>query len=133
MKFWPVCAVCVTLALSAGAQDATVPAVQPTGAAIVLTPASLEFDPLPQGTISQPKTATLTNPGTSEAAIQKIIASGIDFDQTNNCGSSLAAGGKCEIQVTFKPATIGSRVGNLTVVVSASAKPYMIALNGTGQ
>lgn len=133
MKFWPVYAVGVAVALSAGAQDAAVPAVQPTGAAIVLTPASLEFGSQPQGTISPPKSATLSNPGTSEAEIRKIIASGIDFDQTNNCGHSLAAGGKCDIVVTFKPAITGPRGGNLTVVVSASAKPYMIGLNGTGK
>ena len=84
-------------------------------------------------TTSPPKTATLTNTGTGEVSIERIIASGIDFDQTNNCGTSLAAGAQCTILVTFKPAITGPRLGNLTVVVSAAPKPYMIALNGTGE
>jgi len=133
VKFGWALAFCIPLVLAAGAQEAPVPDVAATEAAIKIAPSTLDFGAQSVGTTSPPQTATLTNNGSSQVAVNSIIASGIDFDQTNNCGTSLAAGAHCEIQVTFKPAITGSRLGNLTVIVSALPGVYMISLNGTGQ
>ena len=46
------------------------------------------------GTTSQPLTLTLTNSGTAGLSIANIAASA-NFDQTNNCGSTLASGTNC--------------------------------------
>jgi len=124
------------LMLTAGAQnqDLNSPVLPQVAGQSQLTiaPTTLNFDSQAVGTTGQPKTATVSNPGSAEVSIERIIASGIDFDQTNDCGTTLAAGAHCTIQVTFKPAITGPRLGNLTILVSAAPKPYMIALNGTG-
>ncbi len=137
LKLWPAQAVCLMLMLTAGAQnqDLNSPVLPQVAGQSQLTiaPTTLNFDSQVVGTTGQPKTATVSNPGSAEVSIERIIASGIDFDQTNDCGTTLAAGAQCTIQVTFKPATTGPRLGNLTIVVSAAPKPYMIALNGTGE
>ena len=41
-------------------------------------------------------------PGGTALTITSIAVSG-DFAETNNCGSSVAAGGSCTINVTFTP------------------------------
>jgi hypothetical protein len=128
-------ALCLALTLGAVAQDPIIPAVQPDAGqvAVKVTPASLDFGTQPVGTTSPSQTATLSNAGNSAVIVRRIIASGIDFDQTSNCGATLAAGAQCTIQITFKPAITGPRTGNLTLVVSGSTRPCMIALNGTGE
>src|SRR5437867_1358798 len=48
---------------------------------------------------------TLSNPTSTALSITSIAFTGTnpgDFGQTNNCGSSVAAGGNCTINVTFK-------------------------------
>jgi len=126
----PASVICIALVLAAGTHQAT---PQTSTQSLTVTPVALDFGSQPVGTIAQPKTATLSNTSASEVPIAGILAAGIDFDQTNNCGAALAAGSQCTIQVTFKPATTGPRIGNLTIVVSAAPKPLMIALNGTGE
>src|SRR3989442_5642826 len=64
--------------------------------AVTLSSASLNFGSQPIRTTSPPQTITLTNSGTAELAISSIVASG-DYAQTNNCGSSLALVGSCNI------------------------------------
>ncbi len=96
-----------------------------------LSPVSLTF--LPQGvsTASSPQTAVLTNSGSSALSISGITTTG-DFTQTNTCGSSLAAGGSCNINVTFTPTAAGPRTGTLTVSHNAANSPGTVALSGTG-
>jgi hypothetical protein len=81
---------------------------------------------------SPPHPLTLTNPMKSNIAMEQIIPSGIDFSQKNDCGQTLAPGGQCTIQVFFKPATSGPRIGNLGLTASDPASPHFIALNGIG-
>jgi hypothetical protein len=74
---------------------------------------------------------SLFNSGTAALAVSGIAASG-DFAQTNNCGSSLGAGGNCRIDVTFTPTAAGARAGTLSVTDNASGSPHTASLNGTG-
>jgi hypothetical protein len=82
---------------------------------------------------SPPHPLTVTNPTKSNIGIEQIIASGIDFSQKNDCAQTLAPGAQCTIQIFFKPATSGPRIGNLGVTGSDPASPHFIALNGTGK
>ncbi len=55
-----------------------------------------------------------------------------DFFQTHTCGSSLAAGARCSISVTFKPTASGTRTAALSVTDNAAGSPQKAALSGIG-
>lgn len=101
------------------------------GPAASLTPASLDFGTQALGTTSAPQTITLSNTGGDAMAIAGISSSG-DFAQTNNCGTTLAAGSSCSVTVTFTPTATGSRSGSITVTDNASGSPQSVPLTGTG-
>ncbi|HLW98990.1 MAG TPA: choice-of-anchor D domain-containing protein [Candidatus Acidoferrales bacterium] len=95
-------------------------------------PTSLTFASQTVGTTSAAQTVTLSNPGTVALTINGITANG-NFGQTNNCGSSLGAGGNCSINVTFTPTGTGSLSGSVSVTSNATTSPNNISLSGTGQ
>src|SRR5258706_1196918 len=82
-------------------------------------------------TKSPPQTLTLTNNGKSALSITSIKASG-PFKQSNTCGKSVAAGGKCTISALFQPTTTGSLTGLVRWIDGASMKPQYIELLGAG-
>ena len=96
-----------------------------------LSPAGLTFLTQVVGTTSAAQTATLTNTGSVSLTITSIQITG-DFAQTNNCGSSLAGGAKCTINVTFTPTAMGSRTGTLSVNDNATPSPQTVSLSGSG-
>jgi parallel beta-helix repeat protein len=100
-------------------------------ATLSVNPGSLTFASQALNTNSGAQTATVTNTGTSAAAVSGISATG-DFTQTNTCGSSIAAGGSCTVSVTFRPTASGTRTGGVTVSSTASNSPTTVALTGTG-
>jgi hypothetical protein len=98
----------------------------------VLTPSSETYSKQKVGTTSKPKKFTLTNN-------QAVALTGIAISTTGDfavsattCGSSLAAKGKCTIDVTFTPMQTGTRTGQLSVSDSASNSPQTATLTGTG-
>jgi hypothetical protein len=99
--------------------------------AATLSPTSLAFATQILNTVSAGKIITLTNTGTASLTLASIAASG-DFAQTNTCGTSVAAGGKCTISVTFKPTAIGTRAGAISILDNAAASPQKASLTGTG-
>jgi trimeric autotransporter adhesin len=83
---------------------------------------------------SAAKTVTLTNNESSALTINSISTSG-DFGQTSTCPispSTLAAGAKCTISVTFSPTALGTRTGTLTVSDNAAIPQQFVSLTGTG-
>lgn len=96
-----------------------------------LSPASLTFTSQATGSISAAQTVTLSNGGTAALSVTQIAATG-DFAQTNNCGSSVAAGASCAIAVTFTPTATGTRSGTLTVTDNDSSSSQTASLSGTG-
>jgi hypothetical protein len=100
-------------------------------AEVKLSPASLTFATELVGTTSAPKKVTLTNSGNARLEISSIATSG-DFAQTNDCGSSVAAGKSCTINVTFAPKAKGARTGAVTITDNAPDSPQKIVLAGTG-
>lgn len=97
-----------------------------------ISAAKIDFGEAAVDSESPPNALTLTNPTKSNIGIEQIIASGIDFSQKNDCGQTLAPGAQCTIQVFFKPAIPGPRIGNLGITGSDPASPHFIALNGIG-
>jgi hypothetical protein len=86
-------------------------------------------------TTSAARTIALGNAGNGALTITSFAITGTnasDFAQTNNCGSSVAAGGNCTISVTFTPAASGSRTASLSISDNATGSPQMVALSGTG-
>jgi len=91
---------------------------------------SLTFGDEEQGSTSEPLLLTLTNTGTAPLTITTIAAS-TNFAETNNCGSTLAAGANCAINVTLAPNTTGSLTGTVTFTDNAAGSPQTVSLKGT--
>ena len=73
----------------------------------------------------------MTNTGTASAAVSGVAVTG-DFTQTNTCGTSIAAGASCTVNVSFRPTASGTRTGTLTITSNATNSPTTVALSGTG-
>src|SRR5207248_2427702 len=99
--------------------------------ALSTTPTTLTFASQNVGTSSAAKTVTATNETAGAVTFSSITTSG-DFSQSNNCGSSLAAGASCTVSVTFTPTATGTRNGTLTVTDSDASSPQTVSLSGTG-
>jgi hypothetical protein len=103
---------------------------------VTVSPLSLSFGTVTVGTTSAPKPVTVTNNQKTTLTITSVGFTGVDagdYAQTNNCGSSLAAGAKCTLNVTFKPKATGVRPATLAITDSATTSPQKVKLTGTGQ
>lgn len=122
------------LALAAYPSHATV-LLQSLG--VTLSASRLIFGPRPIGTTSAAQSVTLTNTGVrteSISAITAITGDGstplVAFSQTNNCGSVLAPGASCTINVAFEPPQAGVLPGHLSVTISQGERT--VSLTGVG-
>jgi len=105
------------------------------GSQISLSPSALSFGTVVVGQASASKLVTLTNNSALTLDISNIAISG-DFTQTTSpspCGSTLAAGKSCKIEVAFTPTQVGARTGTLSVYDNASNSPQTVSLSGTGK
>ncbi len=105
------------------------------GTAVKLSSKKVGFGSVIVGQSSKVKTVTVTNVGSTALTIAGITVSGTnvgDFAQANTCGSSLAAGAKCFINVTFTPTAIGARTAIISVADSDPTTPQTITVLGTG-
>ncbi len=91
----------------------------------------LNFKKQAVGTTSPPQRVKLTNTGTTALRIASMKASA-EFAVTSTCGSSVAAGASCTIRDTFSPTKKGAAQGTISILDSASSKPQVIELFGTG-
>lgn len=117
--------------------DATSPQVvnlQGVGSEISMTDSL--FPGINFGTINlntqSTQTVTYTNHGSSPTSISAVSTVG-DYSQTNNCGSSVAAGGSCTISVSFDPDSSGLLIGNLWVSDNDPASPHTVRLSGISE
>jgi hypothetical protein len=102
-----------------------------TGAATFSPNTPLNFKNQKVGTTSPPQTVTFTNTGTAEIKIASMVASS-QFHAASKCGTGVAAGTSCAISITFSPSSRGAKSGLLTIRDSASSKPEVIELMGSG-
>jgi uncharacterized protein (TIGR03437 family) len=125
----------ITVADDAAGSPQTVPLSGTGLTAITVSPASLTFPTTNVGTTAMAQKVTVTNGGSAPIAMKGFTFSGpntSDFQQTNTCGSSLAAGGGCDISVTFTPAAGGTRSATLSIAHGDPASPLTLPVSGTG-
>jgi hypothetical protein len=103
----------------------------PNSATLSTNPTSLTFGTQALNTTSASQAVTVTNTGTAAASVSGVSTSG-DFAQTNTCGTSIAAGASCTVNVTFRPTASGTRTGTLTITSNATNSPTTVGLTGTG-
>jgi Bacterial Ig-like domain (group 3)/Abnormal spindle-like microcephaly-assoc'd, ASPM-SPD-2-Hydin len=101
-----------------------------------LLPTPLTFTSQAVGSASAAMAATLKNTGTALLTINTngitLTGSGAaSFSETNNCGTTLAAGSSCTISVVFKPTTTGSIAATLNVADNAYGSLQTVSLAGT--
>jgi hypothetical protein len=102
-----------------------------TGPALAVTPGAHTFPSRQVGTTSPAQAVTVSNSGTAAAALTGISTTG-NFAQSNTCGSSLAAGASCTVNVTFTPTGTGTRSGTLSIGSNAPGSPHTVSLSGVG-
>jgi hypothetical protein len=98
----------------------------------VLSSQSLSFGQLPLG-VSAQQVLALRNSSTVPLASISTTVTGqnaTDFTAASNCGSSLAAGGSCTVDVTFMPSAIGDKSATVTIG-AAGVTGQTVALSGT--
>jgi hypothetical protein len=106
-----------------------------TGTWIGFSPGSLSFGNQKKGTLSPPQTVTVTNVGSGTVTISKVYFTGGStnwFVQTNNCGSSLAPGANCTINVQFAPQEKGNVSDYLSITDNGGGSQQQIPVSGTG-
>jgi Tol biopolymer transport system component len=99
------------------------------------SPGSLVFGAQPRNTSSAPQAVTVTNTGSVQLPITSITLNGTNpgqFSQTNDCGTMLAAGASCNINVVFSPTNAGSKSAIVRVRAGGGAEIQNVALTGTG-
>jgi len=111
------------------------PTVDVTGRAISVaaSPSALQYPSTWLNESAPDQSVTITNRGTDELPLDGIdVVSGRSaFNQSNNCGTTLAAGASCTATVRFTPTTAGTLHGELTAVGYGSTL-VRVALDGVG-
>ena len=100
---------------------------------VSINPTSLTFSAQGIDTTSPAQNVTLTNTGGASLSISHIGFIGTnpgDFAETNNCGTSLAAGTSCSISVVFTPTQLGPRTAVLSITDAVGNQT--VDLTGTG-
>ena len=99
-----------------------------------VTPTALTFSALAVNSTSSPQAVQLYNSEMATLSVASITISG-NFAQTNNCGTTVAGGGSCTIEVTFTPLTGGTLTGTLTITDNSNdvtGSTQTVSLTGTG-
>jgi hypothetical protein len=104
--------------------------LQGRGTYLQIQPGTLNFGNQPVGTTSNPKPVSLKNTGTVSIPLTFAITG--DYAQTNNCGTSLAAGATCTSNVTFTPTQTGTRTGSLSITDGNGGGTQKVNLTGNG-
>jgi len=102
---------------------------------LTLAPATLGFAPQLTGTPSAAQSTTITNAGTSSVFINNIAVTGTnaaDFSESNTCGTSLAAGATCAVNVTLTASQPGPRSAAVTITDDTMGSPHSVSLSGVG-
>jgi hypothetical protein len=106
-----------------------------TGTSIALSPTALNFGPEPVGQTSAPQPVTISNVSAASVNLTGFSIGGTPADYTisdNICGSSLAAGTNCSLNVYFHPTKKGTRNGKV-IVANNGGGTATATVTGTGQ
>jgi hypothetical protein len=100
------------------------------------------------GTLSS-QSATITNNGPAALSLSPLTLTGDpessdvpifqypglptnNYTQSNNCGTSLAAGASCTVTVTFAPTLAGHIPASVQIFDSEADSPQVISVSGIG-
>ena len=75
----------------------------------------------------------LANAANRALTIQQIVATPSVYTQTSDCGTSLAAGTSCTINVTFTPTQQGNVTGKLSMALNGKPLVAEVKLVGSGK
>jgi hypothetical protein len=111
-------------------------AALPPGTPVVkLTPSSISFGTVTQGSAVAAQFVTLSSSGTGPLHITSVATGGSnasDFSLTNNCTApTYAVGATCTIGVSLSPLATGARAAFITVTDDAPNSPQTIGLSAT--
>jgi Tol biopolymer transport system component len=127
-----------TLASNMGVTDANegddVFVRERAGTNLLLSPRALTFGDRRIHTSSAAQPVTVRNVSTAPVAITGVTLSGKNprqFSRTHNCGSTLAAGAQCTVNVIFRPTFIGRKSAYL-IINGGGAGLRTVELNGAG-
>jgi hypothetical protein len=96
-----------------------------------VSPSSLAFGNETINVASAAQSVTVTNTGAAALPL-KIALGGKQFSQTNTCGTSLAGGANCVINVVFDPPATGVKSASLSINSGTAAGTQNVPLGGTG-
>jgi hypothetical protein len=92
-----------------------------------------KFGQQPLGTTSVTQPVYLTNLGTTTVKLTAKTTNNPDFIvSSSNCGGSIPAGAKCQVNMAFKPSIIGEETATLTLTDTYPGSPQLVTLTGTG-
>ena len=101
---------------------------------ITLTPPTLAFGNQTIGSTSVDQSVTIKNTGAT--SLNLTFAASGSYLKSNPgsgaCGSSLAGGASCTIDVQFSPAVLGAIDGGVSISYSGAGSPQVVSLTGTG-
>ena len=93
-------------------------------------PTAINFPFLNVGTPSAASDVQVGNFG--DAPMSPMVSIAGDYSETDNCGTSIPGGQKCDVEVVFTPQAVGTRTGMLTLTFGANIPSQIVALSGTG-
>jgi sugar lactone lactonase YvrE len=106
----------LTITDNAGGGSQTVSLAGDGGpAGLILTPPVIDFGVQPKSVTSTAHIATLSN-NTGQAITDLLILASGEYSEADSCGTVLANGASCTLNITVTPATAGAVTG--TVVIS---------------
>jgi hypothetical protein len=84
-------------------------------------------------TSSAEEAVTLSNTGATPVSITSVKVTGqFHLGSGSTCSSSIGPGASCVINMIFQPRSEGAHAGLITLVDSASSKPQVVELSGSG-
>ena len=83
-------------------------------AGLILTPPVIDFGVQPKSVTSQAHTATLSN-NTGQAITDLLVLASGEYSETGNCGTALANGATCTLNIAVTPATTGAITGTVAI------------------
>jgi Tol biopolymer transport system component len=100
-----------------------------------LTPAELNFGKQARGVASAARAVQLKNTSATSLPITSVALTGQNphqFSFVSHCGSSVASGAECSIDIMFKPTSVGLKAASLIVSLGSGAGSQAVSLSGQG-
>jgi uncharacterized repeat protein (TIGR01451 family) len=104
-----------------------------TGAALYISPTSLDFGDVGVGNTSPIQSVNVTNTGTVPVtSFSATLTTGTDYLNTT-CTTPIPVGGTCKIDVRFKPTTVAPSIPDtLNISANGGAATGTVSLTGNG-